>query len=279
MDIALAGAAAMLLVTGVLTPEETFLGFANPALWVIVCFYVVSAAMKESGALTWWIQRLLGHGGDLRGVLTRLIAAVAAASSLIANTPVVAIFIPQVQDWARRHRVASSQLLLPLSYAAIVGGTLSLIGTSTNLLLVGLMQGRPELEALSLFSPAQVGIPLVVLLAAYFALVGRRLLPDRDGVSDVVADARQYAVPMEVDPDGVLAGKTIAEAGLRHLRYSFLSEIQSGGRVIPAVGPRRGDPRRRHPGVRRPARGGQRTAPASRASSPPSATSSSWTSP
>lgn len=237
VDIALFIAMTALLLFGVLTPSEAFLGFANPALFVIACFYVVSAAIKESGALTWWVSRLLGRSSRLTQIVPRLILTVSAASSVVANTPIVSIFIPQIQDWGRRHKISASALMMPLSFAAILGGTCSLIGTSTNVLLVGMMQGRPELDSLHLFSPALIGIPLILMFIVYYLVIGHRLLPDRQGVSDVARDAREYAMPMQVDPNGILAGKTIAEAGLRHMQHSFLSEIQTENRIIPAVGP------------------------------------------
>lgn len=237
VDFALAGAMVALLVLGVLTPNEAFSGFSNPALFIIACFYVVASALKESGALHWWVMRLLGNSGSIKGAIPRIMGPVALSSSMISNTPVVAIFIPLIQDWARRHKLSVSKLLIPLSYASILGGTCTLIGTSTNILVVGMLQSTPEANSLSLFSPALIGVPLVVLGIAYFVGIGHRLLPDRGGVVESMPDSREYAVSMRVEEDGPLAGMSIAEAGLRHLQFSFLSEIQSKGHIIPAVGP------------------------------------------
>ena len=237
VDIALAVCMTALLVFGVLTPGEAFHGFSNPALFIIACFYIVSSALKESGALHWWIMRWLGQNRSVKGAVPRIMAPVAVSSSVISNTPVVAIFIPLIQDWARRHDISVSKLLIPLSYASILGGTCTLIGTSTNIIIVGLLQGSEEAMQLSLFSPAAVGIPLVLLGIAYFLTIGHRILPDRKSLGEDLIDTRQYAVSMRVEPGGVLSGMSIADAGLRHLQYSFLSEIQSKGHVIPAVGP------------------------------------------
>lgn len=238
VDIALAVSMTALLVFGVLTPAEAFQGFSNPALFIIACFYIVSSALKESGALHWWIMRWLGKNPSIEGAVPRVMAPVAVSSSLISNTPVVAIFIPLIQDWARRHDISVSKLLIPLSYASILGGTCTLIGTSTNIIIVGLLQGSEEALHLSLFSPAAVGIPLVLLGIIYFVAIGHRILPDRKGLGEeLIDDTRQYAVSMRVEPGGILSGMSIADAGLRHLQYSFLSEIQSKGHVIPAVGP------------------------------------------
>ena len=180
VDFALAGAMVALLVFGVLTPNEAFAGFSNPALFIIACFYVVASALKESGALHWWVMRWLGNNGSVKGALPRIMGPVAVTSSMISNTPVVAIFIPLIQDWARRHNLSVSKLLIPLSYASILGGTCTLIGTSTNILVVGMLQSTPEADSLSLFSPALIGIPLVILGIVYFVLIGHRLLPDRE---------------------------------------------------------------------------------------------------
>ena len=236
VDFALAGAMVALLVFGVLTPNEAFAGFSNPALFIIACFYVVASALKESGALHWWVMRWLGNNGSVKGALPRIMGPVAVTSSMISNTPVVAIFIPLIQDWARRHNLSVSKLLIPLSYASILGGTCTLIGTSTNILVVGMLQSTPEADSLSLFSPALIGIPLVILGIVYFVLIGHRLLPDRGGLVESMPDTREYAVSMRVE-EGPLVGMSIADAGLRHLQFSFLSEIQSKGHIIPAVGP------------------------------------------
>ena len=237
VDFALAAAMTGLLLFGVLTPIEAFQGFSNPAIYIIACFYIVSAALKESGALHWWIVKWLGRSSSATRALPRIMGPVAAVSSVISNTPVVAIFIPLLQDWAKRHSISVSKLLIPLSYASILGGTCTLIGTSTNILLMGMLEGIGEAEGLHLFSPAVLGVPLVILGILYFIVAGHRLLPERMGAAESVTDARKYGVSMRVVAGGALSGMTIAEAGLRHLQYSFLSEIQSDGHIIPAVGP------------------------------------------
>ena len=234
VDIALAVAMVALLVTGVLSPIEALQGFANPAIYIIACFYIVSAAIKESGALHWWVMKWLGGKTSVSRAMPRIMLPVAFISSIISNTPVVAIFIPMLQDWARRHNLSISKLLIPLSFASILGGVCTLIGTSTNILVVGLLESTTEANVLTLFSPAIIGVPLVGLGVIYFMLIGHRLLPSRleEGTNQPITDIREYAVSMRVEVGGVMSGKTIADAGLRHLQYSFLAEIQSEGRII-----------------------------------------------
>ena len=106
VDFALAAAMTGLLLFGVLTPDEAFLGFSNPAIYIIACFYIVSAALKESGALHWWIMKWLGRSAEPSRAIPRVMLPVAFISSIISNTPVVAIFIPLLQDWAKRHKVS-----------------------------------------------------------------------------------------------------------------------------------------------------------------------------
>ncbi|MDG0968262.1 MAG: SLC13 family permease [Porticoccaceae bacterium] len=239
VDIALAAVMAILLVFGVLSPVEALQGFSNPALFIIACFYIVSSAIKESGALHWWVMKWLGSKSSASQAMPRIMLPVALMSSVISNTPVVAIFIPLLQDWARRHDMVISKLLIPLSFASILGGVCTLVGTSTNILVVGLLESTSPAHGLNLFSPAVIGLPLVGLGVAYFMLLGHRLLPQNnaEGMSQPALDIREYAVNMRVEVGGPMSGKTIAEAGLRHLKYGFLAEIQSEGRVIPAVGP------------------------------------------
>ncbi len=237
VDIALLSSMVVLIVTQVVTPSEALAGFSNPAIFIIACFYVVSAAVRESGALHWWVMKLLGDDKSLSVFLPRLMAPVAAVSSVMSNTPVVAMFIPFLRDWADRHKLSLSKVLIPLSFASILGGLCTLIGTSTNIIVVGLLQSTSEANALNLFSPAVVGIPIIVFGILYFALFGDRLLPDRniESVDSDISDPRQYAVSMRIEPGAALSGKTISNSGILKLNYSLLSEIRTAGKIITSI--------------------------------------------
>jgi len=149
---------------------------------------------------------------------------------------VVAMFIPAIQDWAKRLNIPASKLLLPLSYTAILGGTCTLIGTSTNLVVDGLLQTEKH-SSLSMFELAWLGIPLILVGGAFLLLFADRLLPNRQGVIEQLGQEREYSVEVFVSADGPLPGKTIAEAGLRHLSHGYLVDIERDQRLLMAVPP------------------------------------------
>ena len=236
-DIVLVAGVTLLLVTGVLTPPEALAGLANEGMATVAVLYVVAAALRETGAIGWLVHGVLGRPRNLSDAQLRLMAPVVGTSAFLNNTPVVAMFLPAVIDWARQNRLPVSKLLIPLSYAAILGGTLTLIGTSTNLVVSGLMAAHPSLPGMGMFDITWVGLPSAVVGMVYLVFLGRWLLPDRKPVMSDLDDARQYTVEMMVQPGSPLAGKTIEDAGLRHLPGMFLVEIERDGAVLPAIGP------------------------------------------
>ena len=141
-DLTMMAALVAVLVAGIITPAEALAGFANPGLMTIAALYVVAAALRDTGAIYWVAHRLLGQPKSIFSSQLRLIAPASLLSAFLNNTTVVAMMIPAVQEWAQRLRLSASKLLLPLSYAAILGGTCTLIGTSTNLVVDGLVQEK-----------------------------------------------------------------------------------------------------------------------------------------
>jgi len=237
-DMVLMAALAFLLITGILGPAEALAGFANPGVITIATLYIVAAGLKETGAVQWIARKLLGHPHSEKVAQARMIVPTGLLSGFMNNTAVVAMFIPAIQDWAQRLGIPASKLLLPLSYAAILGGTCTLIGTSTNLVVDGLLQSTQGIH-LGLFDLAWVGVPLLVIGGVFLVLFASRLLPDRGGVSEELDQVREYGVEVQVVEGGPLVGKTVAEAGLRALNYGYLTEIDRGGRLITAVEPDR----------------------------------------
>ena len=236
-DIILSGGLTLLLLLGVVDPAEALAGFANEGVIAVGVLYVVVAGLRETGAVQWISQHLFGKPRSLSGAQFRLMTPVTLLSAFLNNTPVVAMMIPAVSDWAKKHNVPASKLMIPLSYAAILGGTCTLIGTSTNLVVNGLLLAEPGSRGLGMFELAWVGIPLALVGLGFILLTSRWLLPERRSALSKLENPREYSVEMLVEPQGPLVGKSIEDAGLRHLTGMFLVEIARGESVIPAVSP------------------------------------------
>ncbi len=236
-DAVLLAGVGVLLLANVLTAEEALSGLANEGMATVAVLFVVARALKETGVVSWISTQLLGRPKSIPAAQFRLMVPVALSSSVLNNTPVVAMLIPAVRDWARRNKLAISQLMMPLSYAAIIGGTCTLVGTSTNLVVNGMLMETGTGYSLSMFELAWVGLPCVVLVIAFTLASSRWLLPNRDGGPEPELDVRKYTVEMLVEQDSSLAGRSIEEAGLRQLPGLFLVEINRGGTAIGAPSP------------------------------------------
>jgi len=233
-DATLMAAVAVLIITGVLLPSEALIGFSNTGVMTIAVLYVVAAGLKETGAIQYIAKWLLGQPQSARQAQARLMFPVSMLSAVMNNTTVVAMLIPSVQDWAQRIRIPASKLLLPLSYITIMGGTLTLIGTSTNLVVDGLLQQQKQV-ALGMFDLAWMGLPLLLVGGAYLLVFAPKLLPSRQGIVEQLESAREYAVEVHLLPNSPLIGKTVASAGLRSLVYTYLADIERRGQLLSEV--------------------------------------------
>ncbi len=236
-DMLFLGATALLALAGVITPVEAFAGFSNSGMLTVAMMFVVAAGLRDTGVLDYVGHHILGRAKNANGALGRLAAVVLPMSAFLNNTPVVAMFVPVVMGWCRRNQVSPSKLLIPLSYLAILGGTCTLIGTSTNLVVNGLMIDH-GLPGMRLFEIGMVGLPYALIGLAYLFVAGRVLLPDRKELLEQLGDARrEYLAEMLVQPGCRLAGQTVEGAGLRQLPGLFLIEIEREGRILAPVGP------------------------------------------
>lgn len=227
----------IVLVTGVVTPEQALSGFSNPAPITVAALYVLARAVEKTGVLTTLVNRMLGAGNNHRAALTRLVVPTAAASAFLNNTPIVAMLLPNVQAWAAEKRLSPSKFLMPLSFAALLGGVTTLIGTSTNIVVSGLMV-EAGLGGLGFFELSPVGVPIAVIGVLLLIALAPIALPERLSVrQEADAEARQFMTEMVVDPGGPLDGKPVAAAGLRHLSSVFLATIERDGSLIAPVGP------------------------------------------
>ncbi len=237
-DVAIVGGVTLLVLMGILTTKQAVAGMANEGMLTVAVLFVVVAGLQETGGVTWLGQRLLGRPKNIVAAQARLMLPVAFFSAFMNNTPLVAMLIPAVTEWAKQHRLSVSKLMIPLSYAAIFGGTCTLIGTSTNLVVSGLWsESFPDQRPIGMFDIAWLGVPCCVAGVAYVLVFSRWLLPDRKPPLSPQDDPRAYTVEMTVDVGGPLIGKTIEEAGLRQLAGLFLAEIDREGQILPAVGP------------------------------------------
>ncbi len=234
-DMVLVGGLTLLLLSGVLTPQTALIGLSNEGMVTIGMLYVVAAGVRETGAINSFVPTLLGQPKSLRHAQSRLMAPVAVMSAFMNNTPVVAMLIPVVSEWAKKYQFAVSKLMIPLSYAAIAGGTCTLIGTSTNLVVNGLLVSETDHASLGMFEIAWVGVPVVIAVMLFVLLFSRWLLPQRQSAIAQLANSRSYIVEMLVEEGSSLAGKSISDAGLRHLPGMYLMEIDREGCIMPAV--------------------------------------------
>jgi di/tricarboxylate transporter len=233
----------ILFVAGVVDAGEAFSGFSNSAPLTVAALYVLAAAAGRTRVLETIVARLPSRSNGPRepgerATLSRIVVPTATASAFLNNTPIVAMAIPPVLSWCRRTARSPSRFLMPVSFAAVVGGTVTLIGTSTNLVVSGLMEQAGQ-EPMGLFEIGAVGLPLAVISLVVMVAVAPRLVPNRRAPSEHVdQDAREFTVEMEVTAEGGIAGKSVAEGGLRSLQGVYLVEVERpDGHRISSVRP------------------------------------------
>ncbi len=250
-DIIMMGVLLVFLIFGVLEPQEAVQGFANQGVITVAMLYIVAAAMKETGAMSRITAVLLGRPKDERSAQVRLTLPVAVMSAFINNTPIVAMFLPTLAGVARRCRIAPSKLFMPLSFASILGGVCTLIGTSTNVITSKLLADaqvtvdggpvtvdNPALK-FGMFTLAKVGLPIAIIGVAYILIFGRKLLPDRaNPIEDAETHGHGYHAALKVNPQSPIVGKTVEEANLRNLPGLFLSRIERADDSMVAVSPK-----------------------------------------
>ena len=238
-DVAALAGVLVLACAGVLTPTEAFAGFSNEAVPTIAFLYVFAAGMSRSGAMDAVARVALGHPrASPRPALLRILPTVAAISGVFNDTPLVALLLPVVQRYARRARIPPGKLLMPLSFAALLGGTLTLIGTSNNIFVSGLMEAS-GLKPIGFFELTPIALPSCLVGIAFLVAFAPRLLPDRSSVStSLMASRREFLAEATVGAEFRGAGCTIEEVGLRHLSGLFLFELMRGEETFGPVDPK-----------------------------------------
>mgnify|MGYP006279950517 CR=1 FL=1 len=234
-DLVMLSGLSGLLVTGVISPEEAFAGFSNSAVLTVGALYIVAGGVQHTNALSRLDGILFAETSRLSPLLARFMVPTSLLSGLLNNTPIVAMLTPRLQEWADERDIPASKLMIPLSYGAIAGGMLTLVGTSTNLIVAGLMETEGY-EPLHLFDVTWVGVPAALTVIAYFVLGGHRLLPDRGTSAPAVEkELDQDMFEVKVTVQAPFIGETVADAGLRDLGDAYLTHVRRGSQVLQAT--------------------------------------------
>lgn len=226
-------------ICGILTPSEILSGFANEQVVVILMLLLIGDIIRDLGIVETLFDKVFRRAKTYRQFMARMMILVGGFSAFLNNTPLVAVMMPYVHSWSKRNNLSPSKLLIPLSYAAILGGCITLIGTSTNLIVNGMLADQeiiPTLKTLDMFDFAWVGVPMMAIGTVYLLFVSKRLLPDKkDVLGEFSANSRKYIVEAIVKPNSELIGKSIEEADLRNLKGLYLFQINRRGIKISAV--------------------------------------------
>ncbi len=233
-SLAFLGAVLILMLAQIISIEDLLSGLANKQIILIFVLIILTAGIQRNLGPNFFYKLFKKELSPFQFRL-RMMLMVSGFSSVLNNTPVVAFMIPFVKGWAESNKYSASKFLIPLSFATILGGMITVVGTSTNLVLNGLLS-ESSLALLEYQDFLYLGLVVAVLGILYLTIFSERTLPDRLGNKDqVITQLNEYLVETEVLTDSDLIGKSIEDAGLRHLKSLFLVELKRGEQIIPAV--------------------------------------------
>ncbi len=215
---------------GILTPKEMLSGFANEQIAVVLMLLLLGDAIRQTSIIEIFFEKIFPRSSSNNGFLLRMMVWVGGLSAFLNNTPLVAVMMPYVHQWSKRNNVSSSKLLIPLSYAAILGGCVTLIGTSTNLIVSGMVLDQeiiPGMEPLEMFDFFWVGFPMLIIGIVYLYFFSFRYLPDRKtAMEELAIGERKYLVEAEIRKGSHLINKTINDTDFRrNEKELYLIEI------------------------------------------------------
>lgn len=222
-EVAFLGALTVLLVTGVVTEEEGMAGFGSEPVVVHAAFFVIIAGLMQSGVLYWLTKNVLGDPRNYHRAIVKLMVPTSILAALLNSVNVVALFIDAVKIWARKLDIAPSKLLLPLSYAATLGGMCTLLGNSSNLIVAGLYMHQSG-QTMNLFEPLVPGLVLTVV-GVLLVVLFQRFIPPRESAEQSFETTSDYTVELLVPTDNPAVGETVEEAGLMQVKGGSLVEI------------------------------------------------------
>jgi di/tricarboxylate transporter len=235
-SFAFLGAVFLLLILQIIQPEEFLMGLANKQIVVIFLLIGLTAGIQQNIG-TGFFFRIFSQKLKPGIFRARMMLLVGSLSAVLNNTPVVAFMIPYVKEWTKTNQVPASKFLIPLSFSTILGGMITVVGTSTNLVLNGLIS-QYGLPLLGFEDFLYLGLLVALSGILYLSLASNRLLPNREeNKSEIIDHLNEYLVETHLLPGSKMHGKTVKEAGLRKLREVFLAEIKRGSQEISPVGP------------------------------------------
>ena len=228
-----------------LAPEGELLeGFASPAVATVGVLFTVAAGMYSTGAITLIADKLIGLPKTLSTAQIKILPPVSVTSAFLNNTPLVAMMIPVVRDISHTARLAVSKLLIPVSYASILGGAATVIGTSDNLIIAGLAadavaDGALEgMDPINIFDPTLIGLPAAVVGIIFIIFIGVKLLPQpEERQSDETGKKRLYRAEFVIQSDSFLVGKTVGDTGLDQGDGYALISLERGSELLAAAEP------------------------------------------
>ncbi|WP_315969486.1 SLC13 family permease [Oceanobacillus massiliensis] len=225
------------MTTGVINPGEALRGFSNEGMITIALLFIVAGAVHKSGILEDIMKLWLAGSKSVKGSMIRFFIPISFLSGFLNNTPIVVTFTPMIKKWCEERGIAPSKFLIPLSYATIIGGTITVIGTSTNLIVHGMLVDYGY-DGFSLFQLAIVGIPITIVGLIYIFTIGYKLLPEHKGFQQQIKeDSREYLAELIVEASFPYINQSVEHAGLRDLNHLYLIGIIRGKDRISPVRP------------------------------------------
>ncbi len=250
-DLIMSAGLVILMIFGVVDFDQAAGGFAQRPILMIAGLFVIAAALQETGGIELIGKKLLGKPTSLATAQLRMMVPVAAMSAFMNTTPIVAMYLPMINKWSKRLSIQPSKLFMPLSFSGILGGQGTMIGTGSNLIIMGLFidwwKNPPSWVqpihvsapsgALTMWGPAWIGVPVAILGIAFIIITSKWLLPNREPLKTEETRKREYEIKMSIEPGASIIGHTISDAGLRSLPGLYLYAIVRDDQLIIGVTP------------------------------------------
>jgi di/tricarboxylate transporter len=232
-------AVAILGAFRIITPGEILAGFANEQIAVVILLLLLGDVFQRTSILDIFFDRVFNKSKNRKGFLAKLLIIVPSISAFINNTPLVALVMPYVHNWSSKNRVNVSKLLIPLSYATIIGGCATLIGTSTNMIINGMVIDQkiiPGLKPLGIFDFSSVGVSMIIIGGLYMFFIGDKLMPDRKAIQEMATNTRDFIFELQLKKGSEVIGQARGEAPFLKNAGFILVEVYRDGILYQTVG-------------------------------------------